>query len=144
MNSALSVTAGAPNNYLYPYISAGNFFWASANLLKSYNSISTVVATLIQSGIPPSIGKVAKSVMVSTLVSEVQSVTVTTLDGLLFGGFNVDFNSSGIPVYFRVDESAEDFETKLESLPTVGDVEVNRTLVKSPEGRFMGFQAIFR
>ena len=75
----------------------------------------------------PSFDNVAASSTVTGRVSEVQSITVNTSDGLIFGGFNLDFNNSGISLYFRADESAKDMEYKLESLPTVGDVSVTRS-----------------
>jgi len=105
-------------------------------------SIGSLVpsVTITQVVASPDFTKVNMTVPFATTVQEIQNVTITTSDGLLFGGINIDWNASGIPVYFRADESAEDFETKLESLPTVGDVSVTRSIVQSATtGAFLGY-----
>ena len=93
----------------------------------TFPSTKTWAKTIVEEGLTPSFDNLAASSVVTGRVSEVQSITVNTSDGLIFGGFNLDFNNSGIPLYFRADESAKDMEYKLESLPTVGDVTVTRT-----------------
>ena len=90
--------------------------------------------TVVQTGVAPSLSHIAAVTTVGSgsgsvsRVREIQSVQVTASDGLLFGGFTLDFNASGIypPVYFRADEAASDFESKFESLSTVGNVTVTR------------------
>jgi hypothetical protein len=77
--------------------------------------------------------------LLSEKVLEVQSIELTSSDGILIGGFSVDFNNSGVPVYVRADEIAKDFRTKLTSLPTVGDVLVTRAIRESSIGSFLGF-----
>ena len=106
--------------------------------------------TVVQSGVAPSLSNIAAFTTVgagsgsdsSSRVREIQSVQVTSTDGLLFGGFTLDFNSSGInpPVYFRADEAASDFESKIESLSTVGNVTVTRQVIANvTTGKMMGY-----
>lgn len=102
------------------------------SLLCTGSTKCSVAVSNIQKPIIPSLTNIVKSVVVSGAKPEVQSVTITASDGLLFGGYNLDFNQSGVPVYFRADESAEDFATKLESLPTVGQVNVTRSTIQNP------------
>jgi len=83
---------------------------------------------------------IAATVNLFDRVNEVQSVTVTGTDGLLFGGYDLDFNQSRISVYFRADESAEDFETKFESLPTTGNVTVSRDTLVNSQSSFIGYK----
>ena len=95
--------------------------------------------TAVQVGVAPGLGNVAAVATVSSRVKEVQSVQVTTADGLLFGGFALDFNASGVNVYFRADEAAADFRAKLQSLSTVGNVTVVRQAVNASSGAFRGY-----
>lgn len=112
--------------------------FAERNIL--FPAAASVTAANVQSSIAPSLVNIVVSQTVAGTVPEVQSVTITTSDGLIFGGYNLDFNASGIPVYFRPDESAQDFATKLESLPTVGSVNVSRVTITKPKtGAFMGY-----
>ena len=142
----LSPSAPSPCTSVYPNLgySTSQSAGVLVTLYSSTNAATTPrpslllqgsVSTLavVQTGVAPSLTTVAAVTTVgagsgSSRVREIQSVQVTATDGLLFGGFNLDFNSSGInpPVYFRADEAAIDFESKFESLSTVGNVTVNR------------------
>jgi hypothetical protein len=102
-----------------------------------YGSLS---GTVVQSGIAPSVLNTAAASVVNQTISEIQAINVTSSDGIITGGFTLDFNSSMIPLYFRADESAKDMETKLESLPTVGNVSVSRTVLTGMSGSFIGYQ----
>jgi len=100
----------------------------------------TVSRSILHHGLAPSFANVFDSQVISLQVREVQAVILTSSNGLLFGGFSLDFNKSNVLVYFRVDESAADFETKFESLPTVGDVSVTRDTIEGPTGLFLGYR----
>jgi hypothetical protein len=95
--------------------------------------------TLAQSSISPGLSSFISSDQLGPRVNEVQSVTVTSSDGLLFGGFELDFNASLVHLAFRADESAYDFRTKLQSLPTVGRVSVSRLTLNNTLGAFSGY-----
>ena len=60
----------------------------------------------------PNFSNVVKTTSIGGALPEIQSVTVESTDGLMFGGFTLDFNSTGKPVYIRADESSDDFEYK--------------------------------
>jgi hypothetical protein len=99
----------------------------------------SVEGSIVQTGLAPSLLNLAPVQTETVYNSEVQVVTVTTLDGIADGGFSLDFNSSAIPLYFRADESATDMETKLESLSTVGKVNVTRSVITGTDGIFIGY-----
>jgi hypothetical protein len=120
---------------LRPILSCGSISSTSPDLM--YGSLT---GTVVQSGIAPSVLNTAAASVVDQSISEVQAISVTSSDGIITGGFNLDFNSSSISVYFRADESAKDMETKLESLPTVGNVFVSRTELAGMTGAFIGYQ----
>ena len=102
---------------------------------------SSVVTSVLQSPIAPDTSQVIRSLEQSNYTLEVQSVTLTSTDGLLFGGYELDFNNSLLHVAFRADESASDMTTKLESLSTVGIVNVSRDLiVNTVSGAFIGYK----
>jgi len=124
-------------NFAYPPISCG-IAYNSVQILDASGGPDAVTISVEQNGVSPSLDNVVKSIFVKEYTTEVQSVTVTSIDGLLFGGFNLNFNASETAVYFRADESAKDFETKLESISTVGDVSVSREIV-TKYGAFIGY-----
>ena len=100
----------------------------------------TVQGSVVQIGQSPSLLNIAAQQVVSSRTSEIQSVTLSTTDGLFRGGFTLDFNYSMVPVYIRADESSADFGTKLESLPTVGGVSVQRTDMIDINKKLLGYQ----
>ena len=113
----------------------------ASKLLVGSSSSANIVGTVVQSGLAPSFNNIVVTHTLAERTAEVQSVTVTTGDGLLFGGFNLDFNNSNVPLYIRCDESADDFSYKLQSLPTVGLVNVTRvTLTNQMTAVFIGYQ----
>jgi len=119
----------AASTSILPVI-AGLTFTFSSGAVVSAASLGSLVPTLsvVQDAVSPSLSAAVPH-MLQTSVKEIQSLSITTSNGLIFGGFNLDWNASGIAVYFRNDESAEDFKVKFESLPTVGIVSVSRALV---------------
>merc|ERR1711871_504296 len=96
--------------------------------LSAAHSVTTKRTRNVQA---PSLNNVVKTVSIGGASPEIQSVTVESTDGLIFGGFTLDFNSTGHPVYMRSDESADDFEYKFSSLSTVGNITVDRSEVKN-------------
>ena len=127
---------------IYPWLAA--FGSCSVNYLGSTTILSgygaSVSASQTQTSLGPDLTNTVFSESLSNRSSEVQAVTVTSVDGLLFGGFDIDFNQSFIPLTMRADESAYDFQTKLHSLPTVGRVEVVRNQVNGSGGSFLGYE----
>ena len=146
----LSPTAPSPCTSVYPNLGY-NAAQTAGVMVTLYSTGSTRPSqllhgsvssqTLVQSGVAPSLTNVAAVTTVgSGRVREIQSVQVTASDGLLFGGFNLDFNASGIVVFFRADESAVDFESKFESLSTVGNVTVARQVIaNTTTGMMLGY-----
>jgi hypothetical protein len=112
----------------------------------------SVAKSSIRQATIPAITNIVKSIQGTGHVKEVQSIIVNSTDGLFLGGFDLKFghpfeNAPTESMYFRCDESAEDMEYKLESLSTIGDVSVSRTILTSTtqpgyEGitRFSGYQ----
>lgn len=97
---------------------------------------------IIQNGIAPTLTNIINRKVISTsIINEIQSITITSEDGLLFGEYSIDFNNSGIIVLFRPDDDIKDFETKFESLPTVGDVSITRTTIQDINNNnlFLGY-----
>lgn len=101
---------------------------------------AAVSVTTLSSSIYPDLEVVAASAALGNRTSEIQSVEVSAVDGLIFGGFEVDFNNSGIRIAIRADETAADFSTKLESIPTVGRVQVQRMVLENALGQFVGYR----
>jgi len=114
---------------LYPGVACAQTAAPTRPTILLGTSPSVNTATSVQ-GSSPNLALASKTtVIVQNRTQEVQKLQVTTTDGIIFGGYTLDFNASGVPVYFRADESAQDFKYKFESLPTVGTVNVSRSEV---------------
>lgn len=126
---------------LYPWLVTFNSCnVSSAGLTAVLGDGSSVKTTLLQQSSGPELTNAVFSAALSNRTVEVQSITLTSSNGLLFGGFDIDFNQSYIPLTINSDEDAYDFQTKLQSLPTIGRVDVSRLAINGTHGNFLGYE----
>ncbi|KAL7473049.1 hypothetical protein ACHAXS_013421 [Conticribra weissflogii] len=97
----------------------------ATQLLFGSNAKSDI--SIIQVGVEQSYNDLVFSTDVDTIESEVQEVRVSCVDGHIAGSFNLSLNGNPGEVMIYVNDSIEDFTAKLESLPGVGHVRVQRT-----------------
>ena len=128
----------------------GLTFPSSCSITASVASIvlNTVPVSAVKAGVSVAIVQRASapsftntfSKLFSNKTQEVQNITLVASNGIVFGGFFLDFNASFVPVYCRGDETAQDMTYKLDSVPTVGHVSVSRTsLTRKSDGQFVGY-----
>jgi hypothetical protein len=97
-SNPVTLTADTPASAQFTYTS-GCAVAAAAPTTILAGTVTRQAVT--QSTTQPSLTNIYSSQFVSAKVAEVQSIALTTVDGLIFGGFKIDFNTSGSPVYIR-------------------------------------------
>ncbi len=95
-----------------------------------HGSSPSLVLSLIDGGCPPSFEHIIHSEVVPASYMntsrEVQVITLSWKDGLVRGFYSISLQNSYIKVKISCDDSAEDFRTKLEKLPNIGTVNVEK------------------
>jgi len=138
-DGSVKLAAAAASTAIFP-TSLGGSCSAVSSTSGTLSSPDVVVGSVVQVGVEPSFDNLVAVRSIMNTVEEIQSITITTSTGLLFGGYNLDFNESGVELFVRHDESALDMEYKLESLSTVGDVSVARSVLQNSDGSLGGYK----
>ena len=95
---------------------------APVDLLQGTNAIVSVSS--VTEGQPPNFENIIFSTDISESAKEVQQILLSWSQGIFSGFFKISFLNPKMNVKIGCDDSAEDLITKLESLPSIGRVDV--------------------